>query len=256
MQERTCPTCGARFTPDERARCPQCGRRLETETAAAEESPALSPGEPTPSLSTAAERPTVPPPPESPMPPPAAPRMPGPPVDDGQFRCPHCGEALYRGEQVCWSCGKRVDEAPEPSEDVPVTVPVTAEAQPRPAPPALGWDDLRRPQEPPPAEADAMRAAWWSLGLGLAALLTCGGLSIVAPIALWLGLKATRGGAGPAGVAGMVLGALGTLVMFVILIAVILIIIGATVGSSEAPSEVLAPGGPLDVLMRSVVRCV
>lgn len=181
--------------------------------------------------------------------------MPGPPVADGQRRCPHCGEALYADEQVCWSCGKRVDEVAEPPAEVPMTVPVTAEAQPPAEPVRLAWDELPPPQPPEPAEAEAMRAAWWSLGLGLAALLTCGGLSIVAPIALWLGLKATRGGAGPVGVVGLVMGVLGTLALFVILVAVVLMIIGMSVGGSQAPTEVLAPGGPLAQTVGGLARC-
>ena len=175
-----------------------------------------------------------------------------PPVD-GQFRCPHCGEALYRGEQVCWSCGKRVDVAPElaPSPDVPMTEPVTGGPEPAVAPAALGWDDEPAPDEPPPARPEVMRMAYWSLGLGIASLLTCGGLSILAPISLWLGIKSSREGAGTVGTVGLIMGAIGTLVLLVILAAVVLMVIGISIGGMDA-AQALLHGGLLDTIVGGV----
>ena len=177
--------------------------------------------------------------------PPAGPPL-GPVVADGQFRCPHCGEALYAGEQVCWNCGRRVDEAPAPAPApmppvsvaaaVPAAGPVAAGLQ-APPPGAVGWEELARAEGRPVPSAGAMSLAYWSLGLGLASVLTCGGLSILAPVALWLGIRAHREGAGPVAVVGIVLGALGILALLGG-IAWIALLIAA---GSQAPSEVLLP---------------
>jgi len=295
MEERTCPSCGMRFTPDEKGKCPNCGRHVEPSPDAVsspeERAPLLVAGEPAPPRAEMPEPPPAPPapppisatdesagpaaapeppvpeaggphagteqpgtpPPEPPAPP--APPMPGPPLADGQFRCPHCGEALYRGEQVCWSCGKRVDEAPEPAPDVPVTEPVTGRPEPAPEPAVLGWEELPRPKEPEPPSPEVMRMAYWSLGLGLASMLTCGALSIVTPIALWLGIKSTREGAGPVGVMGLVLGAMGTLALLVLLVVGALMLIGVAVGGGAGTTEVLAPDGLLDAIVGGVGRC-
>jgi hypothetical protein len=58
-----------------------------------------------------------------------------------------------------------------------------------------------------------MTTAYWALGLGLASVLTCGVFGFLGPFALWLGIRATREGAGPIAVAGLVLGVLGTLML-------------------------------------------
>ncbi len=292
MLHPVCPRCGLRHIPTEDGTCPLGGTASAPEPSApADPEDQPTEAEPTPEAPTpeapAPEAPTpeapTPPPsvlPEEPVPaltatpaPPAAPPPVTPPASppvlaDGQSRCPHCGEAVYAGEQVCWNCSKRVEDpiaaAPPLTGAVapPPTGAGTAARPPLPAPPPpplpvapttmvppagpvtagpepvkLGWDDAPPADETPPPP-EALRLAYWSLGLGLAAILTCGILSIVGPIALWLGIRATREEAGPIGVAGLVLGALATLVFLVVGVAVIIMFAAA---ASSLPSESLLP---------------
>ena len=114
MEERICPHCGLTSTVNDEGKCPLCGGDAtavpEPTAPGTETTPAAVPGEPVPAV-TEMKPPAVPPvvPPAVPPDPPPPP-MPTPTAElaDGQIRCPHCGEALYSGEQVCWSCGKRV----------------------------------------------------------------------------------------------------------------------------------------------------
>ncbi len=246
MEERTCPHCGLTFPANDDGKCPHCGRDTTAVPEATEpETPSATvPGESLPAV-TEMQPPAVP----TTAPPPPMP-MPTTELADGQIRCPHCGEALYAGEQVCWNCGKRVDEPVAGTESAaapvdapqapavglvpPALEPVTAAPEP---PPELGWDELPRAEDKPAPSAEAMRLSYWSLGLGLAALLTCGALSILAPIGLWLGVKARREGGDTVATVGFVLGILGTLVFMVVAVAVLVLIIGVMV----APSQALAP---------------
>lgn len=256
MEERTCPHCGLTYSANEENKCPHCGAVVTAEPEAtepvAETPPATVPGEPLPAV-TEVQPPVVAPAVPA-IAPPAPPPMPTPTaaLADGQIRCPHCGEALYAGEQVCWNCGKRVDdpvaasaEATTPAATAPPAVPATPAAAPLPPamapvtaapqpPPQLGWDELPRAEDKPAPSAEAMRLSYWSLGLGLAALLTCGALSILGPIALWLGAKARREGGDTVATVGFVLGIIGTVVFVIVAIAVVLMIIGVMVGSSQS----------------------
>ena len=178
---------------------------------------------------------------------------------DGQRRCTDCGEALYGVEHVCWNCGRRIDlTAPEqlPDSSAPGLAPQAgAPALAPPPPPAPGTPvpssaepAISHPVQVPverPVEPEVSAAAWWSFGLGLAAIFTCGLLSILAPIAIWMGVSANRRGGGPVAVAGIVLGVLGTLVLFAWLIA-LAVALASYVGAG-VPSEALLPlafGGP------------
>ena len=226
MEERVCPHCGLTSAVNDEGKCPLCGgdvTAVPEEAALETEAPSATvPGEPLPAV-TEMQPPAVPaapPPAVPPVAPPAPPPMPTPTAElvDGQIRCPHCGEALYAGEQVCWSCGKRVDDpvagteaaaapvdtpqAPPVGLAPPALEPVTAAPEP---PPELGWDELPRAEDKPAPSAEAMRLSYWSLGLGLAALLTCGALSILAPI-----------------------------VFMVVVAVVVIMIIGMMVGSTQA----------------------
>ena len=242
MEERVCPHCGLTSAVNDEGKCPLCGgdRTAAPEAAKPETDapPATVPGEPLPAV-TEMQLPAVPPAAAPPAPPP----MPTPTAElvDGQIRCPHCGEALYSGEQVCWNCGKRVDDpeaesAPAAAPVLPtepallVTEPVTAAPEP---PPALGWDELPRAEDKPAPSAEAMRLSYWSLGLGLAALLTCGVLSILGPIGLWLGVKARREGGDTVATVGFVLGIIGTLVFVVVAVAVFIMIVGVVAQGSQ-----------------------
>lgn len=253
MSDRICPSCRAPLSATAEGTCPHCGQPLGAESRATE-APAMAPGEPVPVRSEPAEgqAPAPPPPPVSPPPP-----TPGAVLSDGQYRCPHCGEALYHGERTCWNCGRRVDETAGAEEQWPMTVPVTAQPESPPQPAVLAWEPTPPPESAhAPIEAGAMSAAWWSLGLGLAALLTCGGLSILAPIGLWLGIKATRGGAGPVGVVGLVMGAVGTFVLFVLLATLGVILISVAVTGGEGTREVIGPVAHAVITARSAVRCL
>ena len=221
MRYRFCPHCGMRIAASADGNCPRCGRPLgsgqETESRPPEIEP--TPPEPAPRAAQAAEpsaaaRSEEPPGVQTPVTE-AARGAPQLPLQDGQFRCPHCGEALYRGEQVCWNCGRRV----ETTEDV------RTPAAPLPSQPASqrGWRAEVAPAEyvPRPSQA-AMSDAYWALGLGLVSALTCGLGFILGPIALWLGIRGLRSGAGPVAVAGIVFGAIGTFVGLIVWGAVVI----------------------------------
>lgn len=237
MPQRFCPNCGVRVD-DETARfCPQCGRTLPP-------TPPESAPEP--------DRPQRPPTGrEAPAEQPSAERAPHRPTESREAggvvrRCPHCGEALYPDERVCWACGRPVDvpEAPEPAEG------------PRPEAPGPG-EPGGVPQrggpaaEGPPAEAaqparpaapevpdEVMALAWWSLGLGLAGVFTCGALGLLGVVAIWLGIRALNRGAGWVAVVGIVFGALGTLMFIGWAIALVAMLPGLL---RSGTTHVLAP---------------
>lgn len=241
MRYRFCPHCGMRYVSSIGGNCPHCGRSLkpteEPQPPPADQAEAAAAGPEPP----APEPPLVPAPPEPAEPPAEASRSwrgaPSPPAEeaqplpaapepaaplsaqDGQFRCPHCGEALYAGEQVCWNCGRRVETGER-----------VAEAVPQPGAPApvqeRGWRAEMPPGYRTSPPQGAMRSAYWSLGLGLASALTCGLFCFLGPFALWLGIRATREGAGPVAVVGLVLGALGTLWLAMALAWFILALLG------------------------------
>lgn len=201
MRYRFCPHCGMRCMSSADGNCPRCGRPLGSDRETEDRPPQVEPAPPEPSAAGTPEEPArAQAPVTEPVPGPSQ-----PPLQDGQFRCPHCGEALYRGEQACWSCGRRVETEEE--------VPARAEVLP-PAPGSQrGWRAEGPPADyaPRPSQA-AMNDAYWALGLGLVSPLTCGLGLIVGPIALWLGIRALRRGAGAVAVAGVVFGAIGTFV--------------------------------------------
>ncbi len=234
MPDRFCRECGIRLPDDAVERCPQCGKELQPSLEEPLEVPPESPREP---LAVS-----------SPSAPPAAP-VPA----DGQRRCPHCGEALYRHERVCWACKRRVDpvEAAEPAQvqaaDVggqplpgaPGPPPPAAEAQAPTAPPpprAEGAPLSVAPPEQPPDEV--MGLAWWAFGLGLISVFTCGLLSLLGPVAIWLGISANRRKAGPVAVAGIVFGVIGTLVLLVWVVGLMLAFASAL---RTAPTHVWIP---------------
>ncbi len=267
MPERFCPNCGepvgdARF-------CPNCGEPLDAAPEAEEPEPE------TPPSSQDAEPP--PPPPEEEAPPateddlgvaPDELESHGPhqepevagetPLEqaaedirqseavaaDGQRRCPYCGEAVYEGETVCWACKRRIEEPQEPqeTEQGPVAEPEPGAPVARPseaAPPSTA----SRPQAPPGAEptAEARSYAWWSFGLGLVSVFTCGALGLLGIAAIWLGVIAHRKDAGPMAVAGIVFGALGLLMLLAWIIGLALMLPGWI---HSGPTHVLAPFTP------------
>lgn len=184
-------------------------------------------------------------------------RSPGPAVD-GQARCPNCGEAVYAGERVCWSCSRRLDTA-EP----------TAERQPQPAPgggpPASGAPVSRRapsepaaapradgpaPQRPPSAaetpqkgparepSSEAVSYAWWSFGLGLLSVFTCGVLGLLGIASLWLGISSARRDGGAVAIAGAVFGAIGLLMLLAWIIALAIVMPGMM---RPGPTHIILP---------------
>lgn len=214
MRYRFCPHCGMRYISTARGDCPHCGETLHTgpepQAAPTEAEPAAP--EPPPQAAPQPE-PLTPPrgvepvePVAEALPREAAAEPSGSPLEGDQIRCPHCGEALYRGEQVCWNCGRRVVTGEAVAEGMPASgAPLSAADR--------GWREELPPDYQPPPPQEAMTTAYWALGLGLASVLTCGAFAFLGPVALWLGIRATREGAGPVAVAGLVLGALGTLVL-------------------------------------------
>jgi len=259
MSDRLCSHCGARLDDQHARRCPLCGHEVQPpadETAQPEEpeQPRVPEEQPTP------PRPS-PPEPAAPV----APRASAPLTAgdahipaDGQRRCPHCGEALYSGERVCWSCKRRVDmyEAAEPADTGPMTQPLPGAPGPSPTPEqsAPPVEQVRAPvgaggvQAPaaPEAPPEVMATAWWSFGLGLVSVFTCGLLGLLGPVAIWLGISANRRGAGPVAIAGIVFGVLGTLV---ILAVAILLLLAMMMTARMAPSHVLLPTLDWSVLM-------
>lgn len=164
-------------------------------------------------------------------------RAPAAPVD-GQLRCPDCEEAVYGGERVCWSCSRRLEvgepqaeagspaearQAPEggpPASGGPVArqVPQTASAPDA----RSGYSELaEQPQQRarPEASDEAMSYAWWSFGLGLLSVFTCGILGLLGIASLWLGVSAARRDAGPVAIAGIVFGAIGLLMLLAWIVA-------------------------------------
>ncbi len=176
-------------------------------------------------------------------------RAPGPPLD-GQLRCPHCGEAVYEGERVCWNCSRRL-EAPE---EEPTERPQPPAGEPASGAPAVGPEQPRsgredtervsgaaRPQERPAAEPseEAMSYAWWSFGLGLLSVFTCGVLGLLGIAAIWLGISATRRDAGPVAIAGTVFGVMGVLILIAWVIA---LAIAMPQLLHARPTHVMLPG--------------
>ena len=236
MAERVCPDCGARVN-DARF-CPDCGRPL-TGPEGAEQSGTELAAEPPPEPAAQAE--------ESPPPPPAPPAdQPGVSADglepqgphqepeyagatalqhaaadiqrsrvpaDGLRRCPDCGEAVYEGERVCWGCSRRL----LPQQEAPPAG--VAGGPPIAGGPAVEPGTLQtraaEPQEPaaPRASDEAMAYAWWSFGLGLLSVFSCGLLGLVGIASIWLGLIAHRRNAGPVAIAGVVAGVIGLLML-------------------------------------------
>ncbi len=207
MRYRFCPHCGMRYVSIADGNCPHCGRPLGRGGETEDRPPQVEAAQPAPAPPTAQASVSQPAPGPSP-----------PPLQDGQFRCPYCGEALYRGEQVCWNCGRRV-ESEAKGQAPAAAIPPAPESQ-------GGWRAEGAPAEyvPPPSGA-AMSDAYWALGLGLASALTCGLGFILGPIALWLGIRALRRGAGGVAVAGIVFGAIGTFVGLVVWGALVLFVL-------------------------------
>ena len=155
-------------------------------------------------------------------------RAPAPPID-GQLRCPTCGEAVYASDRVCWNCSRRLEvpEAPaavEPAGAAPAAAagPESGAPAPRQVPPGASQatasqpvSPAARPQEPisRTASDEAMAYAWWSLGLGLLSVFTCGILGLLGIASLWLGISAARRNAGPVAIAGAVFGAIGLIML-------------------------------------------
>jgi hypothetical protein len=67
------------------------------------------------------------------------------------------------------------------------------------------------PVQPSP---EAQNLGYWALGLGLASVTIC---PLCGPFALWMGMRASRAGAGGMGIAGTILGGIATLGMFMLL---------------------------------------
>ncbi len=242
MPERICPNCG-KTVPDWNY-CAECGSPLPQLQAGAELSgsdlpPSMPPQEPTSAPTPEDEGvEEAPPPVEEPSPsseaadgPPSAPETPPAPATeprpslphDGQLRCPNCEEAVYAGERVCWNCARRLETVapPEESPELPAVEPEPGAPVARPPVPTAASREMpsaaATPQQPLPRRTsdEAMAAAWWSFGLGLLSVFTCGVLGILGLPALWLGVSAAKRGAGPVAIAGAVFGALGLLVFLV-----------------------------------------
>lgn len=264
MSERTCPHCGKAIIDREARWCAYCWQGLDLEApplappapAPPEEAPAPPPAPPAAPRSggePGAPQPGTPTPPAEPSAGPAAPvgGAIGPSwPPDGLRRCTDCGEALYGVERVCWNCGRRLDlSAPEPA--APLAPPALA----APAPPTgLPMPPQGSPAAAPaaqiradrPAPPEAMGTAWWAFGLGLASVFTCGLLGILGPIAIWLGLSASRRGGGPVAVAGTVLGVIATFVLVLWLLALGLALAGYLAsGTPDQALLSLASGGRL-----------
>ncbi|MGC9320522.1 MAG: hypothetical protein ACP5KN_20985, partial [Armatimonadota bacterium] len=156
---------------------------------------------------------------------------------DGVRRCPHCGEAVYEVEQVCWNCRGRLLPAEQ------------AEPTPTPGAPMTGQPTGPAPaQRPaaPPAPPEVMSTAWWAFGLGLASVLTCGALGLLGIAAIWLGVSASRRGAGPVAVAGLVFGIVGSILLLAWALGLTLVLSGVM----QAPPEYV-----LNPLFELVTTC-
>ncbi len=163
-------------------------------------------------------------------------------------RCPHCGrEYVDDGLMtICPGCQRELPP-PEPPKR-PETQPAGASAEDQreqpsgPAAPPVSPGPPPPPPVPPPVLSTeptpaALNLAYWALGLGIAGILCC---SPLGPVALWLGIKANKEGAGGTAVAGIVLGAVSTLwlvasfVFGIIYFAVFSSMMAAVIGSGGA----------------------
>ncbi|MEA3403649.1 MAG: hypothetical protein U9R79_20565 [Armatimonadota bacterium] len=255
MPQRFCRHCGVRIADEAARYCPECGRELSPRSPSAETPEGRQPSD---------REGEAPQPPEAAGPAGVAPGDAGPgepreeprvgpetpleqaaedvqrqeggvPADDVR-RCPHCGEAVYEVEQVCWNCRGRL--LPSESE---------AEPTPRPGAPMTGQPTRPAPaQRPaaPPAPPEVMSTAWWAFGLGLASVLTCGALGLLGIVAIWLGVGASRRGAGPVAVAGIVFGVVGTLLL-----------VGWALGLTLYLSRMAPPEYVLNQLAELVMTC-
>jgi hypothetical protein len=247
MPEQPCPACGTTYDPATGAKfCPRCGAALP-EAPAAEAAPAEAPldvnVEPQPPAAPEGLAPPVAPlvvdlgvAPEVTPVTPAAPVEPAPPVVPAapavadQVPCPHCGEMLYSTEKICWKCGNATEaEVPTPpARPVLPTGPVppppppapSAVPPPPPAPGVLGPPPMPGytpgPTGPMPGTAlspEAQSAGYWALGLGIACILglCLAPLTLAAPFAIWLGIRANRLGNTAMGLVGIICGAIGVL---------------------------------------------
>lgn len=179
----------------------------------------------------------------------AAGREPGAIPADGQLRCAHCGESAYRDEVLCWACRRRLEEPsalPDvaPQHEGPVAEPASgARTETPPAPtggaqlPAAGRTQTAAGAAP---SGEAITYAWWSFGLGLISVFTCGALGLLGVAAVWMGVLGMRRDAGPMAVAGIALGALGILMLLALVIAAALMLRGS---AGAPPDFVSLPTG-------------
>jgi hypothetical protein len=83
-----------------------------------------------------------------------------------------------------------------------------------------------------------MSYAWWSFGLGLLSVFTCGVLGLLGIASLWLGISAARRDGGPVAIAGAVFGAIGLLMLLAWVVALAI-----------AMPEMMGPGGPTHIFI-------
>lgn len=179
-----------------------------------------------------------------------SPSEPGPPPADGQLRCQYCAESAYKDEVLCWACRRRLEDhavVQEPSEPVVGAMNQPESGAPMMDPPDASQVDERAADRLAQAQAqasaqppsEAVSYAWWSFGLGLISVFTCGALGLLGIAAVWLGVLASRKGAGPMAVAGTVFGALGVL-MFLVIVTAAVLLLGGNAGAP--PDYVLLLG--------------
>ncbi len=270
MAERSCSECDNPVDPPDAKFCRHCGARLPDTDSASESEDALAPEHPAGPEQTGPEPPPPPPPseearlvrepdeqaaagppePRGVRPDDVEPHGPHhepeiaaesplegaavdlqrhpPPASDTLRRCPACHEALYEAERVCWSCGRQVEPAVERSE------PAAPGGPPEPGGPTTAAYAAAQAEAP----QDVMTTAWWSFGLGLLSVFTCGVLGVLGIVAIWLGVGANRRGGGSVAVAGIVFGAAGLLMGIAWLVFLAVMLASRTGGS---PSHVLMP---------------
>lgn len=187
MNSRVCARCGREQPATAEGKfCLYCGAELSITVA-----PEATPQQATAPIAPPTEAATLP---------------------EGKRRCANCGEELYAIEARCWRCGAS-QEAAAPSPVAPAAPPPFEAPQATLPPPVQGPIYCPQPTMPAPLDPVAASYGTWALVLGIVGLFCPGLVSIVA---IFLGVRANRGGATGTGTAGVILGVIGLLFFIII----------------------------------------
>lgn len=134
----------------------------------------------------------------------------------GRHACPGCGEQLFNNEEKCWKCGAVQPRPAAPTEETLAATPTETAETGTPASPPAPPPVVTEPTQTvlpalaavPQGASAAGKTAAWALGLSVVG---CGFPCLpLAPVGLWLALRARRTGDSPLAVAALIMAVLST----------------------------------------------